>query len=113
MSSLSYQVLIIRRDGAHINAFESKDFDKSKVKWRELTDQWISVIEESNKPFVLEQPLVVAFDPGLISEVLINAVEEEQKDNNPYKQNQDQNGLGKSLQNFTSGMSGMKDEGYR
>ena len=112
MSKLRYQVLIVRRDGAHINAFESEDFDEAKAKWRKITDQWMESLK-SEIAFELEEPIVIAFDPGLILEVSIAPVETNQKEDNPYKQSMSQNGLGNSLQTFTGGMDGLSDKGYR
>lgn len=112
MSKMIYQVLIIRRDGSCINAFESEEFDKSKERWKELKDQWVKNLKEQTA-FELEEPIVTAFDPGLISEVTIAPVQEQHKENNPYKERMNRNGLGDSLQNFTGGIDGLKDNGYR
>ena len=112
MSNLIYQVLIIRRDGTHIMAFETKDFEESKQRWRSLTDNWLKSLKEETT-FELEEPIITAFDPGLIQEVTIAPVEEQSKETNPYKANTQQNGLGTSLQNFTGGMNGLTDSGYR
>lgn len=110
MSNELYQVIIFRRDGNHLKGFESDDFDEAKEKWQELQAQWVEKFKET-QPFVLEDPVVTAFDPGLILEISVLPVTEQKKSNNPYKKEMNEKGLSNTLNNYTGGAS-LLDSGY-
>lgn len=102
---LSYVVLIMRRDDQHITALEDHDFKKCKTLWTKLHKQWQECHKESTV-FVIEKPLMSAFEPGMISEIkLIPRLEQEQMQvdaSNPYMQQMQQQGLGSTLKNKNS-----------
>ena len=116
MSKQLYQVQIIRRDGMHLMGFESENFDEAKEKWKEFQTQWVTKFKDT-EPFVLEDPIVTAFDPGLILEISIVPVSEENKEHNPYKEAAQKKGLQDALAKTTTsggaGTSGVFDQGYR
>jgi len=90
-----YGVLIFRNNGEHIQALESTDYDKCYERWKALHNEWATASKEQ-RPFVLEDPIVTAFAPGMIYEIkLIPIMTEEMasKSNNPYQQRMNQNGF--------------------
>lgn len=107
-----YMVQILRRDQNHLEVISSADFNKCLERWKELHQLWAESSKEE-KPFVLEDPILTAFQPGLITEIRlipINADMQNQS-NNPYQKHMMQNGLGATLPS-TSGTD-ILDNGYR
>ena len=95
-----YEVWIIRYNDEPISILATDKYDTAYERWTELKDIWINAIKEKI-PFVLEKPLVTAFDPGTIKEVTVRPVMKvaESKYENPYQQSMLQNGLTKTLRN--------------
>lgn len=108
-----YEVLIIRNDQNHIMALQSDNYDKCFERWEELTKVWTEAVEGS-KPFVLKDPVITAFNPGLIREITVRPVmtTTESKNDNPYHKRMLKNGLSNMLDNVT-GDSDLLDGGYR
>lgn len=106
-----YGVFIFRRDGNHMSILETESYDKAFERWQELEQKWTETIE-AKKPFSITDPIVTAFDPGLIVEINLKPVVETSANNyeNPYKQNMIKNGLSNSL---NSPSSDILDGGYR
>lgn len=82
-----YETLILRRDGQHIVAIQSTEFEKCYQKWEALHTQWQECAKEV-KPFIVKDPILTAFEPGLIYEILLQPVMTATKaivnENNPY-----------------------------
>lgn len=81
-----YQTVIFRRDGNHIAVVESTDFEKCYKSWEALQAQWAECAKEV-KPFLLKDPVLTAFEPGLIYEITLRPVMPVTKtvnENNPY-----------------------------
>lgn len=81
-----YETLILRRDGQHISALQSSEFEECFAKWEQLQTQWTECAKEV-KPFILKDPVVTAFEPGLIYEIILRPLMTETKtmnENNPY-----------------------------
>lgn len=108
-----YEILIIRNDQNHISALQSDNYDKCFERWEELTKIWTEAVE-GEKPFVLKDPIVTAFNPGLIREITIRPVMtvSESKNENPYHKRMMKDGLSATLNNVTGG-SDLLDGGYR
>ncbi len=84
-----YQTLILRRDGNHIAVIESVEFEKCYAMWEQLQNQWAECAKEV-KPFVIKDPVLTAFEPGLIYEITLRPVMPMTKamnENNPYARN--------------------------
>lgn len=107
-----YAVQILRRDQNHIEVLNSTDFNKCLGRWKELHQLWAESSKEE-KPFVLEDPMLTAFQPGLITEIRLIPItaDMQNQSNNPYHKQMVQNGLGATLPS----MSGVDilDNGYR
>lgn len=110
-----YETIIFRKDGEHISALQSIKFDEAVEKWKELNGQWEEAIA-NKKPFKIMNPIVTAFDPGLISEIAVRPLMKvpESKYDNPYQQQMMKQGLSNTLrqQGGHPVNSGMLDEGY-
>lgn len=110
-----YEVVILKYDNDHISVVTTDKYDESYERWRNLTDTWISALKDKT-PFILESPIVTAFDPGTIKEVLIRPVVkmEESKYQNPYQQQMVKNGLSNMLKNGGANIINpdLLDEGY-
>ena len=115
-----YAVNIIRNDGNHIRAFESEVYDSCYDKWEELSKLW----EESSKnqiPFKLKEPLVTTFHPGLITEITLVPVVEQQlsKNHNPYQKEMMDKGFQSTMQKYGGGQTieavhpHLTDQGYK
>lgn len=109
-----YNVLLYRKDTQlPMVIAESDDFGACKKIWTTLHKLWLESHKEE-KPFILEKPVVTAFEPGLISEITVEPKKEvltEVPDDNPYKQSMLRQGLSQSLQQ--QGFSDILDKGYR
>lgn len=110
-----YETVIFRKDGEHISALQSINFDEAVEKWKELNNNWEESIT-NKKPFKLMKPIVTAFDPGLISEIAVRPLikTSDSKYDNPYQQQMMKTGLSSMLrqQGGHPINSGMLDEGY-
>lgn len=102
-----YSLLILKRDQEHMEVLETENFDEIDKLWKELIEQWASCLHEQ-KPFILRRPVVTAFDPGLIYEITIRPVVENNMDNdNPYYSRAKKEG-------FSSAIRGeLLDGGYK
>jgi hypothetical protein len=90
-----YSVVILRSDGNHISVYESANYDKCYDRWRSLQEHW-TLASKEQKPFLLEDPVVTAFNPALIYEIkLVPVMPEEMatKSHNPYHQRMTQQGF--------------------
>lgn len=96
-----YEVQILRIDGEHIIAAQSENYDECFEKWENLHKLWRETSDE-NKPFVLTEPKVTAFNPTLIKEItLVPVVEQaEGKYSNPYQREMLRNGLSETLNKY-------------
>ena len=108
-SKETYTVLIYRKDSAEpMLVFESDDFTACKTRWKELHEQWKLSHQEAT-PFVLEKPVVTAFEPGIIAEISVKpkmAMLQQVEDDNPYKQMMMQKGFSQSLQGVDNNFKG-------
>lgn len=115
-NDMVYEVAVIRSDFNHIIVSETKEFEEAKITWRELTDRWKKSIEDK-APFELEQPIITAFDPGLVREIKIFAtpqgVQQKVGSHNPYTQRMKEEGLSNTMK--YGGISGtdVLDGGYK
>jgi hypothetical protein len=109
-----YEVLIIRYSDDPISLLLTDKYDESYEKWKTTTDIWISSLKDKT-PFVITNPIVIAFDPGTVKEILVRPVMKvaESKYENPYQQKMLKNGLGNSLKNGSNILNpDLLDEGY-
>jgi hypothetical protein len=105
-----YEVVLFRNDGEHIIATQTEKYDSAFECWDKLTRDWTLAIKEKI-PFIMKEPLITSFDPGLVKEILLRPLNEvpEAKYDNPYSKKMMREGL--------SGMIGtgseILDGGYR
>lgn len=107
-----YAVIINRRALEPIFVIESEDYDKCYSTWEVLLQQWETCVKEL-KPFVLREPVVTAFEPGLIFGIdLLPIQTEDSKSNahNPYARKMKQEGFSQTFRNFTQ--NNILDGGY-
>ena len=69
-STQEYVVRMFRKDGEVLDLLKSDDFKKCKALWVNVTKQWQECHKEA-QVFLLEKPIITAFEPGLISEILV------------------------------------------
>lgn len=106
--SLTYAVVILRRDGDFIRAYETQKFEEAKSTWNTLHDRWVESLKESI-PFKMVMPIYTCFDPGLIKEIRIVA---ESVSDNPYEQDMRNKGFSEAFRG-TAATGGMLDQGYK
>jgi len=94
-----YQVAILRKDNAHIMVKETNNFDECLASWKELQAKWADSVKDP-KPFVLESPIITAFEPGLIYEITLKPLYPDTAidSNNPYQKSMLERGLSNTLQ---------------
>lgn len=114
---LTYAVIIIRKDGNHIIALESEDYDACHDRWKSLVEQWHKKGGIENPgPFVIEDPIVTAFEPGLISSITIKPLEKDVKrtkrHHNPFENKMQQEGLS-SMFSGHPGADQLLDGGFK
>lgn len=112
---LSYAVVIYRKDEQHIIALRETDYDKAYKLWEELQHKWISAHKET-QPFILKDPEVTCFEPGLIKEIKIEPIAGapvgQGMEHNPYMKRMQQTGFGATQgQGVKTGMD-LLDNGY-
>lgn len=110
-----YEVWIVRYQDEPISVLTTDKYDSAFDKWKELTSIWTSAVKDKI-PFVLESPIVTAFDPGTIKEVTVRPVIKvaESKYNNPYQQQMMKDGLTNTLRNSGNIINpNLLDEGYQ
>lgn len=90
-----YVVRLFRKDQEVLDLLVSEDFKSCKEIWNKLHQQWQNCHKEE-EVFVLEKPIMTAFEPGLISEIILipytdiaNLVDND----NPYQQEMQKRGL--------------------
>lgn len=107
-----YSVLILRKDKDHITVIETENYDEAYESWKVIQEKWLGNLSEQ-KAFVLEKPIVTAFDPGLIYEIKIvpYSISKSNK-NNPYLTDMKARGLENSLGRYTSA-NDLLDGGYK
>lgn len=93
-----YQTAILRKNGEHISVLESTKFDDCLKCWESLQNQWADCAKEM-KPFIIKDPVITAFEPGLIYEILVRPLysEESANSNNPYTKRMYEQGLTRTL----------------
>ena len=65
------QVLLFRKDEVSpIVVMESTNFAECKKVWKDLIAKWTKAHKEA-EPFILENPIVTAFEPGIVAEIKI------------------------------------------
>jgi len=100
-STVVYEVIMMRRDTPLV-IMQSENFDECYERWKVLHSQWAEAIKEV-KPFVLEDPILTAFEPGMIYEIILQPIQAAPSmnvnPNNPYYKNMMEHGLSKSLGN--------------
>lgn len=91
---LIYALIILRKDGDHINVMEDSNYEKCYERWETLHTEW-STCSKEIRPFILKDPIVTAFEPILISEIAIRPLLPESVINsdNPYQKKMMQSGL--------------------
>jgi hypothetical protein len=105
-----YEVLIIKQDHNHITVKQTDNYDSAFEKWNLLTEDWTKALKEK-VPFILKDPIITAFDPGIIKEITVRPVMEvpESKYDNPYQKQM----LKKGLSGMFNSIPDLLDEGYR
>lgn len=110
--TLTYVVVLAKKDGTNVDLVETNDFNEAKEIWKLGHEQWTSSVAE-RKPFLIEEPsdngFITAFDPSLISEIAILPKEVEQVEKNPYKRRMQTQGFSST---FPGGGSQLMDGGY-
>lgn len=115
-SGINYVVRIYRKDQNNITVFRSDNYDACYKLWQDLQTRWLEASKEP-KPFVLTEPLVTAFEPGLITEISLLPVPAEtvkNMDNNPYYSKMKKEGFSQTFRSNTSIVGeDILDGGYR
>lgn len=108
-----YELYIKRKNEDHLSIEIGEDFTKLKSAWERLHKEWTESISEK-RPFVIETPVVTAFDPGLINEISLAPYtgQQERDPLNPYERQMQIDGFGKSINNFNNTHQSL-DQGYR
>ena len=105
VEKLFYSVIILRQDGQHITAVDAiEDYESCTKIWSDLQKEWADSWKEQ-RPFVLLDPVVTAFNPSLIFEIKLFAVAVEQsqvRSNNPYQKKMMQQGFSNTFPNGSS-----------
>jgi hypothetical protein len=115
--ALTYGLILYRKDEEHIIVLRSQDYKQCLEAWQALHDKWAEAHKEG-KPFVLKEPEVTAFEPGLIKEIKIVVTPPVAVDNissdNPYLKTMMQQGFANSFPRQGSQKSGLDilDSGY-
>lgn len=106
-----YALYIVRNDIGPMGVFESDNYDNVFVKWKELKEMWTTAIE-NKVPFEILEPVVTAFDPGLIMEITLKPVVETtaSRYNNPYERQMVEKGLTSTLKSYHPELN---DGGYK
>lgn len=95
-----YEVQILRKDGNNHSVFSSENWDECYKRWEEFQNQW-EICGKEKKPFIIKDPFVTAFDPGLVYEVRIMPLtqgEQNSQNHNPYHQQMTAQGFGAVMQ---------------
>lgn len=112
-SKASYAVIIIRRGGyENLNVLETENFDEAHVFWKELTEKWVGCLKET-MPFVLEKPMVTAFDPGTIVEMQVVPFLPKKSSNNPYVNKMHEEGFTDSFRKRSAVGGDLLDGGFK
>ena len=98
-----YEVQILRTDGKHIAVNQYRVLEEAKKSWAKLTKNWEDSTKD-HRPFVITEPNVSAFSPGLIYEITIaeiptNVMGDE---DNPYMRSMRDSGFSSSFSKYTS-----------
>ena len=114
-SKQEYEVVIFRKDGQNLSCFKSFEYSKCKENWQEYLEKWSACAKETI-PFSLvvtgPEPLVTAFEPGMISEIKILPVQEHQQpSDNPFANQMQQQGLHNTMRGYNQGPD-ILDNGY-
>lgn len=96
-----YGVYIFRKDQEHLTILESTNFEECFKAWEELQLKWTEAVKEV-KPFVLKDPVLTAFEPGLIYEIMLRPIMKQTASintNNPYARQMLTHGFGNTFGN--------------
>lgn len=109
-----YDIVIIKHDNNHIIALSTDNYDKCFETWKSLVAKWEESITKKS-PYSMVEPIVTAFDPGLIKEITLRPVMEvpESRYDNPYQKRMMKDGLSSMLKPGNAINPDMLDEGYR
>lgn len=110
-TSQNYMVVILRSDGNHIMVDDNPNFDSAREKWASLTKYWEECVHEK-KPFIVESPIITAFDPNFIYEIVLRPKSTVTNSNNPYQKEMMSKGFSDMLKGTSLG-SQILDGGYR
>lgn len=110
MKELTYLVRIVRIDERVIDLVETDDFSEAKGIWQKAHEQWTLAVSE-RRPFLVVEPIVTAFDPSLIREVIVFPIQKQQKTDNPYKAKMQEKGLSAMFESSVYG--NVLDQGYK
>jgi len=92
-----------------------KNFDLAHQKWKELADKWVKCLHEK-LPFILESPIVTAFDPTFVYEIIVKpqtvSSNLESSVNNPYTKDMLANGFTNTFAKNSLNSNGLLDRGY-
>lgn len=105
-----YEVVVVKVDHNHITVISTEKYDDAFEKWKKFTDIWTNAIKEK-VPMIITDPVVTAFDPGLVKEITLRPLMEvlESKYDNPYQKQM----MNKGLSPMLPGAPDLLDSGYR
>lgn len=106
-----YIVRLYKKTNDFIDLLKSNNFDECKTLWRSFITQWEECAKET-RPFIVEQPVVTAFEPGLISSIVVEPANTATSNDNPYQQQMQSQGFTNTMRNFSQGAD-VLDKGYR
>jgi len=102
-----YTLNVMRRDQNHIAVIETTNYDEVYELYIKLTEQWSNCIKQSI-PFSIVSPVITSFDPGLIYEITVLPIVEQNvnKYDNPYHQKMIKNGFASAFPNRSEVLDG-------
>ena len=99
-----FGVYIIKKDQNVITIMQTENFDEAKKSWEAYVERWVKCINDK-RPFIIDVGIsATAFDPGLISEILIKSMELSNRINpsNPYAQQMQEQGFSNTFGRYAS-----------
>ncbi len=106
-----YEIFIARNDmELPMTVYRSAVYEECYEKWQKLYKQWQETSEE-NKAFVIEDPIVTAFNPVLIREITLRPIVEQSagKYKNPYQREM----IDKGFSEVFGNRGELMDNGYK
>lgn len=109
-----YAVCLFRRNSEEPLVLTQADkFEDAKKVWNFAHEEWKNSVTEK-RPFILEQPIVTAFDPSLVLEILVTPIRSQaRKSSNPYERATQRHGFTEVFNNPTGTVGDLTDQGYR